>query len=141
MLPVRSTVSGVLALCALAQGAFAENFTTAAEVRPILQATRAQWLAVRNYDGHDLLYFTNLLSWRCGLTEIFYSVNGAEMVPFAMEPCYLDTAQPNALKAETLDAILVSFPPGTVETVDLNVIFDDGTAEQAHYERAAIEIQ
>jgi hypothetical protein len=141
MTAMKSTIAGVLGLCVVTQGAMAENFTTAVEVRPILQATKPQWLAVRTYDGQDLLYFTNLLSWRCGLTEIFYSVNGAEMVPFAMEPCYLDTAQPNALKAETLGAILVSFPPGTVETVDLNVIFDDGMAEQAHYARAAIEIQ
>lgn len=141
MTPMKAAIAGVLSLSALAQGAMAENFTTAAEVRPILQATKPQWIALRNYDGHDLLYFTNLLSWRCGLSEIFYSVNGAEMLPFAMEPCYLDTAQPNALKAETLDAILVSFPPGTVDTVDLNVIFDDGMAEQAHYERKAVEIQ
>ncbi|WP_217703099.1 hypothetical protein [Celeribacter sp. HF31] len=128
-------------LCLTATGAVAENFTTAAEVKPILQATKPQWIAVRNYDGQDLLYFTNLLSWRCGLTEVFYGVNGGEMVPFVMEPCYLDTAQPNALKAESLDAILVSFPPGSIETVDLNVTFDDGTAEQAHYERKAVEIQ
>jgi hypothetical protein len=124
-----------------AAGAGAENFTTAAEVKPILQATKAQWIAVRNYEGQDLLYFTNLLSWRCGLTEVFYSVNGGEMTSFQMEPCYLDTAQPNALKAETLDAILVSFPAESVETIDLNVTFDDGTSEQAHYERKAVEIQ
>ncbi|WP_460274885.1 hypothetical protein [Celeribacter sp. ULVN23_4] len=141
MLPSMTKGMGAFAFFVAAHAAQAENFTTAAEVKPILQATKPQWIAVRNYDGKDLLYFTNLLSWRCGLTEIFYSLNGAEMVPFAMEPCYLDTAQPNALKAETLDAILVSFPPGTIETVDLNVIFDDGTSEQTQYERAAIEIQ
>jgi hypothetical protein len=67
--------------------------------------------------------------------------SGREMTPFQMEPCYLDTAQPNALKAETLDAILVSFPAESVETIDLNVTFDDGTSEQAHYERKAVEIQ
>lgn len=140
---MRKTSHTVLAafFCMTAAGACAENFTTAAEVKPILQATKAQWIAVRNYEGQDLLYFTNLLSWRCGLTEVFYSVNGGEMTPFEMEPCYLDTAQPNALKAETLDAILVSFPAGSVETIDLNVTFDDGTSEQAHFERKAVEIQ
>lgn len=140
---MRKTSHTVLAaaFCLIAAGAGAANFTTAAEVKPILQATKAQWIAVRNYEGQDLLYFTNLLSWRCGLTEVFYSVNGGEMTPFRMEPCYLDTAQPNALKAETLDAVLVSFPAESVETIDLNVTFDDGTSEQAHYERKAVEIQ
>ena len=137
--PLRIVLASLL--CFTASGVVAQNFTTAAEVKPILQATKPQWIAVRNYDGQDLLYFTNLLSWRCGLSEIFYGVNGGEMVPFVMEPCYLDTAQPNALKAESLDAILVSFPPGSIETVDLNVTFDDGTAEQAHYARKAVEIQ
>ncbi|MDO6456764.1 hypothetical protein Q4560_18610 [Celeribacter halophilus] len=59
--------------------------------------------------------------------------SGREMTPFQMEPCYLDTAQ--------LNAILVSFPAESVETIDLNVTFDDGTSEQAHYERKAVEIQ
>ncbi|MCA0043054.1 hypothetical protein [Celeribacter litoreus] len=135
------TLSFLTVFCALPLAAQAENFTTAAEVKPILQATKPQWAAVRNYDGKDLLYFTNLLSWRCGLTEISYSVNGSDPAIFEMEPCYTETAQPNALKAETLDAILVSFPPDTVETVDVTVTFDDGSVEEAHYMRAAIQIQ
>lgn len=129
-----------LALAGGGLAAQAENFTTAAEVKPILQATKPQWIAVRVYDGKDLLYFTNLLSWRCGLSEISYSVNGAEAELFEMEPCYAETAQPNALKAETLDAILVSYAPETVETVDLTVKFDDDTVETASYTRAAILI-
>lgn len=129
-----------VAACATSAPAVAANFTTAAEVKPILQATKPNWIAVRLYDGQDLLYFTNLLAWRCGLSAIRYSVNGAPMVPFEAEPCYEDTAQPNALKAETLDAILVPFAPSTVETVDVSVTFDDGTVDEAHYERAAIEI-
>ncbi|SFJ20481.1 hypothetical protein [Celeribacter neptunius] len=137
----RSYLLGLVALSALAMPASAENFTTAAEVKPILTATKPQWVAVRLYDGKDLLYFTNLLSWRCGLSGIQYAVNGGEMTVFEPEPCYENTATPNALKAESLDAILVSFPPETVRTIDVSVTFDDGSTEAAHYERKAVEIQ
>lgn len=138
---MRSILSLFLAasmIAPLTTSAFAQNFTTAAEVKPILQVTKPSWIAVRVYDGKDLLYFTNLLAWRCGIREITYSVNGADFVPFVAEPCYRDTAQPNSLRAEDLSAILVSFAPETVKTVDVNVTFDDDTTETAHYERAAI---
>ncbi|MBU2935402.1 MULTISPECIES: hypothetical protein [Pacificibacter] len=120
--------------------AFGANFTTAAEVKPILQATKANWIAVRLYEGRDLLYFTNLLAWRCGVSKIEYAVNGGDMVEFAAEPCYVDEAQPNGLKVEGLEAILVAFPPETVESVEVRVTYDDDTVENASYERAAIQI-
>ena len=111
----------------------AENFTTAVEVRPILQATRGQWVSVRRYDGQDLLYFTTFLSWRCGLDRIEFSVNGEDLTPFVAEPCYDDAAQPNALRAQSLDSILVSFPQDSVETVAVRLTFDDGSTESADY--------
>lgn len=120
--------------------AAAANFTTSAEVKPILQATKASWVAVRLYEGRDLLYFTNLLAWRCGVSKIEYAVNGGEMTAFEPEPCYLDEAQPNAMKVQTLDTVLVPFDPNSVETVDVRLTFDDDTVEDASYTRANIQI-
>jgi len=114
----------------------AQGFTAAAEVRPILEATRANWVAVREYDGADLVYFTQLLAWRCGLSEIRYGLNGAEPeTVFPMEPCYDGTAQPNAIKS---DAIYLREALGSVSSISVRLIFDDGSTADARFERAQV---
>jgi hypothetical protein len=81
----------------------ARSFTTAAEVKPILTATKPQWIAVRGYGGRDLLYFANLLVWCCDVETVADGVNGAapETV-MRMKPCHEAKAQPNALKVEDI---------------------------------------
>ncbi|NUB44020.1 hypothetical protein GEU84_006485 [Fertoebacter nigrum] len=118
----------------------AQNFTTAAEVKPILAATKGSWVAIREYEGNDLLYFTHLESWRCGLSEIRFSVNsGAAAKVWETEPCHEGTAQPNAM---TLEGHLpyVVLPLGMVQSVSVVVVFDDGTEDRADLERAAVLI-
>ncbi len=131
---------GLLVACTLAAAPVAaQNFTTAAEVKPIVSAIKGQWIAVRLWEGHDLLYFTNLLSWRCGLSEISYSVNGGKAQVYDAEPCYEGEAAPNALKLE--DKLpYVSFAPNSIETIEVTVTYDDGTTDSASYQRAAVQI-
>jgi len=94
---IRYGLAGMAMLCAT--GAAAQNFTTAAEVRPILEATKPNWIAVRNYEGQDWLYFTQILSWRCGLSDVWFSVNGAPEERLDMEACHEDTNVPAHLSA------------------------------------------
>ena len=131
---------GLLIACTLAGApAAAQNFTTAAEVKPIVSAIKGQWIAVRLWDGHDLLYFTNLLSWRCGLSEISYAVNGGKAQVYDAEPCYEGEAAPNALKLE--DKLpYVTFDPNSIDTIEVTVTYDDGTTDSATYQRAAVQI-
>jgi len=113
------------------------RMTTATEIRPILTATKPQWVAVREFDGKDLLYFTNLLAWRCGVLEIRYAVNGGPLTLFDAEPCHVDDATPNAL---TGDNIFVELPLGSLETLHVEVIYDDLGTDSADYDRAAIRM-
>ena len=115
------------------------RFTTAEEVRPILEATRGSWIAVREFDGQDLLYVTQILSWRCGLDSLTISVNGAPAEPWEMEPCHLDTAQPNALVMEDILPYR-RYPLGSVETIDVTLGLDDGSTLEGRFERAAVQI-
>jgi len=128
---------GLLMLTLVANPGFAQTYTTAAEVKPILTITKPGWIAVREYDGKDLLYFTNLLAWRCGVSAISYSVNAGETLSLEMEPCHEDTAQPNALLMETIQPYVV-LPLSSIETVTVTVTYDDDSTEVGKYQRNAV---
>lgn len=115
----------------------AQQFTTAAEIRPILDATKANWVAVREYDGQDLLYFTHLMAWRCGLDSIYYSVNSGAEVLWNGEPCHDGEAQPNAIKA-TDSLPFTKFALQSVNTVNVRLVYDDGGEATASFARADI---
>lgn len=133
---MRKSISLAVTLTLFAGPALTQPMTTAPEIRPILEATQGSWVALREYEGQDLLYFTHLLSWRCGLNQIRYGLNGAapETV-FEMEPCHLDTAQPNAI---TGPAIYLTEPLGSVDAVSVEITYDDGAVARMDYARKAI---
>lgn len=134
---LKPILAGLAVAAAVSAPAAAQQFTTAAEVRPMLDATRARWIAVREYDGKDLLYFTNLLAWRCGLDAIYYSVNGGAEKKWQGEPCYDGEAVPNAQKAA--DKLpYISFPLGSVQSVTVRLSYDDGGSDSASYQRGQI---
>ncbi|SEW14372.1 hypothetical protein SAMN05444851_1676 [Aliiroseovarius sediminilitoris] len=127
-------------LAGFAAPSMAQNFTTADEVRPILDATKGSWVAVREYEGKDLLYFTHLLAWRCGLEQILYSLNGDSEARFDAEPCYEDEPQPNAIKVD--DKLpYVAFDLKSIDVVSVRLVYDDGTEATTSYERAQIMTQ
>ena len=126
-----------LAAIALAAPAMAQQFTTADEVKPILTATKSNWVAVREYDGKDLLYFTHLLAWRCGLESIHFSINDGAETQFQGEPCHDGEAQPNAIKAA--DSLpFLSYGLQSINSVTVRLVYDDASEDSASYQRAAI---
>lgn len=134
--PILSTL--ILSALILAAPAAAQQFTTAAEVKPILEATRMSWIAIREYEGKDLLYFTHLAAWRCGLSDVTVSVPGvATGVPLSLEPCYEGTAQPNAIRDDALTPY-VTMPLGAGQQVSVTVTLDDGSVLTQDYARAQV---
>jgi hypothetical protein len=68
-------------------------------------------------------------------------VNGAPAeTVVAMEPCHMDTSQPNGLTDVINYPIYATLPLDTVETVYVEVTFDDGTSDFAQFNRADILI-
>ncbi len=105
----------------------------------ILTATKPQWVAVRLYEGQDILYFTQLLSWRCGLHQIKYAVNGGPMQTYDLPPCHMDLAAPNSMIDN--DAMpIMGLAPNSVQSVDVEILYDDLSTDVASFQRAQILI-
>ena len=139
--PARPALGPALALilaAGLGGAALAQPFTTSAEVKPILDMTRAHWLALSAQPGQDLLYFTQIESWRCGITQIRYSINSPDMTAIReVESCYLGTNAPNALRMEGHVPYVV-LPAGVLESVAVVLFFDDGSHLTETYRRDQI---
>ena len=112
----------------------------AAQIRPILDATKKSWVAVREWEGRDLIYFTHLLTWRCGLDKIEYSVNStAADQNWAFFPCDETSSNPMALAPG--QKIYTGFDLNSVQTVTVKITYDDGGQDTVTFKRAAIQIQ
>ncbi|MDJ0826824.1 MAG: hypothetical protein QNJ16_15100 [Rhodobacter sp.] len=120
---------------ALAAGPALAQFNSAAEVKPILQMIKPQWVSLREFNGQDLLYFTLLEVYRCGLDQIRYVINDGKPAVWETPPCEGD---------ETFSEIpedrlpYTTFRLGAVDQVRIELTYDDGTVETETYARAAI---
>lgn len=115
------------------------KFTVAAEVKPILTMTKGNWIAVRDFNGQDLLYVTHLWSWRCGLLQIRLGVNGAAPEIWPLPPCHADSASPNAI-LDSDGPPYRAYPAGSVREVEVHVTFDDLSTDSARFDRAGVQI-
>lgn len=113
------------------------RFTTATEVKPIMAATRNNWVALREYDGKDFLYITQILSWRCGLAQLRLGINGGPLQIWPLPPCHENTASPNAI-TDADGPIYAEFPLRAVGSVEVEITYDDLTTETAQFPRNSI---
>lgn len=115
------------------------KFTTATEVKPILAMTLANWIAVREWNGNDLIYVSHLWAWRCGLIQIEVSINGGALEVWPLPPCHTETGQPNAI-IESDGLPYREFTLKSIEQLDVRLIFDDLSRQDANFSRKDILI-
>ena len=115
------------------------KFTTATEIRPIMDVTRKQWIGVREYNGQDLVYVTHLWGWRCGMKAVALSVNGDALQDWPLPPCHMKYTTPNAILEE--DGLpFKAFPLGSVTQVDVQIVYDDLSIDAQSYQRGDVLI-
>jgi hypothetical protein len=115
------------------------KFTTATEVKPILAMTQANWIAVREWDGNDLIYVSHLWAWRCGLVQIEVGINGGPLEVWPLPDCHVDTAQPNGITEKDGYPYRV-FTLKSIDALEVRITLDDLTTQEAQFDRKDILI-
>ena len=101
--------------------------------------TKAQWIGVREFDGQDLLYVTQIMAWRCGLAGMRLAVNDAPLADWPLPPCHIDSPTPNALLPE--DGLPYrAYPLGSITSVTVELIYDDLSIDTATFARKDVMI-
>lgn len=116
-------------------GPAAAQMQSAAEVKPILQMIVPQWVSLREFNGEDILYFTILEVYRCGLDQIRYVINDGKPQVWETPPCEGDTTFAE-IPADRLP--YATFPLQSVEAVRIELSYDDGTVQTESYGRTDI---
>jgi hypothetical protein len=115
------------------------KFTTAVEIKPILTATKGNWVGLRDYGGNDLVYVTHLWAWRCGLSAMAMSINGGPMQNLPLPDCHMEYATPNAVLEQ--DGLpYMTYPQGSVEQISVQIVYDDMSTDIATFEANQVRI-
>ena len=93
------------------------------QMKQILNMTQNSWVSFRDFNGKQLIYFTHLESYTCGIKEVRYSINSDDLDKvWELQPC--DTKNPMAI---TKDIIYLTMPLDTAKSIAVEVTFADGT--------------
>ena len=114
------------------------DFTTPEGAAFIHQQIKDAMLGFTEQGDSDYIYFTQLISWRCGVQEVHYGFN--EDLPvnrLPLEPCNRELANPNTMKETGAGPypLFLIVPKGSVQQVKLRVIYEDGQSASFLSER------
>ena len=98
----------------------------AEEHKRMLEMTWTSWILIQQNPGNpdqQLIYFTGMTSWRCGIGKVMYGFNGAGLdKELVLPPC--DEKNPMAIPDDFMP--YMKSPPG-LQTMQVQVTYKDGT--------------
>jgi len=116
----------LLFLCLLGPGFALAQSPLAGQEKKLLSMTRGNWAYFRDYNGRQLIYFTHLEAYRCGIGQVRYSLNSDALdKEWKLQPC--DPSKPHNI---TTDKPYISLPLGAAKTVAVQLTFNDGSKSQ-----------
>jgi len=100
-----------------------------AQMKQILNMTKNSWVSYRDFNGKQLIYFTHLESYRCGIKSVKYSINSEALdQEWVLQPC--DPKNPMAV---TTEKPYISLDLKTAHSIAIQLTFiDDTQSEVVH---------
>lgn len=129
----------VLAIFGSSNSARADSRGPTVELaRTALGATSDQWVAFRNYNDRQWIYFTGIVTWHCALKQINYSINSEALDQiFPLPDCNAQT--PYSVDPES-NPIYINMKLGDAQSVSVQITFADGTKSEINsYQPCKVE--
>ncbi|MEM8702899.1 MAG: hypothetical protein AAGF82_13835 [Pseudomonadota bacterium] len=93
------------------------------QIKQILDMTKTNWVSFRDWEGQQLIYFTHLEAWKCGIDYVFFGLNGAPLD----QMWELDTCNPDNPNAVLKDKPYIELPAGSTQSISVQLIYPDGS--------------
>lgn len=93
------------------------------QIKQILDMTKTSWVSFRDWQGQQLIYFTHLEAWKCGIDYVFYGLNDGPLD----QMWELDTCNPDNPNAVLKDKPYIELPAGSTQSISVQLIYPDGT--------------
>ena len=98
-----------------------------AQIKQILNITKKNWISFRDFNGRQLIYFTHLEAYTCGIKEVRYSINSEALDKrWTLQPC-----NPQKQGVVEKERIWLSFPLNSVKYAVVQLVFADGSESEA----------
>ncbi|MEP0235821.1 caspase family protein [Roseibium sp.] len=106
--------------------AFNPNAALIKSQKDILERLSNGWISYQDWDGKQLAYFTQLISYRCAIASVRYAVN-SDQPDTAFEIGECDPDNPHAIPRSGPGSVVFANIPKSTEYVSVQLTYADGT--------------
>ena len=124
------------------QAVVAQTLPPMSLYKAMLDGNKASgWVAFRNFNGQQLLYFSMLQTLHCRLKEIRYSIN-SDALDQRMEVAKCNKALPFSINDDDVTGgrIYRSMPLGTAQWVAVQVVWEDDVESEVQRVRICEDV-
>jgi hypothetical protein len=108
---------------------FTANAMPPGQMKKILNMTQNSWVSFRDFNGKQLIYFTHLEAYTCGIKEVHYSLNSDELDKiWELQPC-----AGKGISDIKKEMIYLTLPLGTAKSIAVQLEFTDGMKSDILY--------